>query len=256
MDIPPTITKCVVFIGYKPQNASEQLAGTGFMLFRQLEHLTNVYVATAGHVIDAIRGKGLDSLFLRLNTKSSGPEWVSTSLKDWQTHPDGKSVDVAIIELTWNEHWDHDPYPIAEEAQATHEIIHEYEIGLGNEVLIAGLFHPHHGKQNNIPIVRVGTIAAMPTETVATELGPIDAYLIDTRSIRGLSGSPVFVALGTTRTVSGLPMMKFQKFFLLGLVHGQYKLPTESLNLGIEIVVPVEKIAEVIDHSAAENKKH
>ena len=249
MDIPPTITKCVVFIGYKPLNASENLAGTGFMLFLRSEHATAVYVATARHVIDGIRDKGADTIFLRLNRKANGPIWLPTPLKDWRTHPEGKSVDVAITNFVWDEQWDHEPYPIAKAAQATSEIIREYQIGLGNEVLIAGLFHPHYGKQNNIPIVRVGTIAAMPTETVATELGPIDAYLIDTRSIRGLSGSPVFVALGTTRTVSGLPMTTFQRFFLLGLVHGQYKLPTESLNLGIEIVVPVEKISQIIEQA-------
>jgi hypothetical protein len=246
MDIPLTITKCVVFIGHKPHNASEKLSGTGFMLFQRSEHSTVVYIATARHVVDGIKDKGLDSIFIRLNTKSDGPIWLETKLKDWRTHPDGKSVDVAIIEFTWDDRWDHEPYPIAEEAQATQEIIREYEIGLGNEVLVAGLFHPHHGKQNNIPIVRVGTIAAMPTETVATALGPIDAYLIDTRSIRGLSGSPVFVALGTTRTVSGLPNRRFQRFFLLGLVHGHFASATESVNLGIEIVVPVEKIAQVI----------
>src|SRR5258707_7203642 len=249
MDIPPTITKCVVFIGYKPHNSSEKLAGTGFMLFQRLE-APRVYVATARHVIDGIGNRGLDSVYLRLDRKSNGPAWVKTALHDWRTHQDGKIVDVSILDFAWDEPWDHEPYPIAKDAQATNEIIQEYQIGVGNEVLVAGLFHPHHGKQNNIPIVRVGTIAAMTTETVATELGPIVAYLIDTRSIRGLSGSRVFVALGTTRTVSGLPMTTFQRFFLLGLVHGHYKLSTEPLNLGIEIVVPVGKIAQVIEQPA------
>ena len=86
----------------------------------------------------------------------------------------------------------------------------------------------------------------MPDEPVATAVGPMNAYLIDTRSIRGLSGAPVFVVLGTTRTVSGLPNRQFQRFFLLGLVHGHFHLAEEELNLGIQIVVPVERVVDVV----------
>lgn len=245
MDIPQIILKCVVFIGYKLADGTSKLAGTGFMLSTLLKESPNLSVATARHVIDGIRDKGLDTVALRLNT-TEGPIWVETPLKDWRFHPEGKTVDVAVVELPWNDQWDHVSFPIVEEYRATQEAIREYEIGIGNEVFIAGLFHPHHGTENNIPIVRVGSIAAMPTEPVDTELGRMDAYLIDTRSIRGLSGSPVFVVLGTTRTVSGLPNRQFQRFFLLGLVHGHFKLSTEA-NLGIEIVVPVGKIAEVVE---------
>jgi hypothetical protein len=246
MDIPQVIMKCVVFIGYTLTDGTHKLAGTGFVLSGYLKASPNISIATARHVIDGIRDKGLDTVALRLNTKSEGPIWVETLLKDWRFHPEGKSVDVAVVELPWNDKWDHVSFPIVEEYRATQEAIREYEIGIGNEVFIAGLFHPHHGTENNIPIVRVGSIAAMPTEPVDTELGRMAAYLIDTRSIRGLSGSPVFVVLGTTRTVSGLPNRQFQRFFLLGLVHGHFKLSTE-VNLGIEIVVPVEKIVEVCE---------
>ena len=245
MDIPQIIMKCVVFIGYKLADGTNKLAGTGFMLSGFLSASPNVSVATARHVIDGIRDKGMDTVTLRVNTKSEGPIWVETPLNDWRFHPDGKSVDVAVLEIPFNTQWDHVSFPIVEQYRATQEAIREYEIGVGNEVFIAGLFHPHHGTENNIPIVRVGSIAAMPIEPVDTELGRMDAYLIDTRSIRGLSGSPVFVVLGTTRTVSGLPNRQFQRFFLLGLVHGHFKLSTEA-NLGIEIVVPVGKIAEVV----------
>jgi hypothetical protein len=74
----------------------------------------------------------------------------------------------------------------------------------------------------------------------------MDAYLIDTRAIRGLSGSPVFLAFGTTRSIGGILLNQFQKVYLLGLVHGQYIAKGEDLNLGIEIVVPVERIVEAI----------
>jgi hypothetical protein len=246
MDIPEVITKSVIFIGYKLADGAYRLAGTGIMLSRFPNYTPNVYVATARHVIDGIRDKGMDTVALRLNTKSGGPVWLDPPVNEWRLHPEGKSVDIAVFEIPWDTRWDHVSFPIAEEYQATQEAIREYEIGVGNEVFIAGLFHPHHGANNNIPVIRVGSIAAMPTEPVGTALGPMNSYLIDTRSIRGLSGAPVFVVLGTTRTVSGLPNREFQRFFLLGIVHGHFRLPDEELNLGIQIVVPVGKVAEVI----------
>jgi hypothetical protein len=49
-----------------------------------------------------------------------------------------------------------------------------------------GLFSEHQGAERNIPIVRVGNIAAMPEEPVlTTSWGAIDAYLIEARSIGG-----------------------------------------------------------------------
>jgi hypothetical protein len=56
-----------------------------------------------------------------------------------------------------------------------------------------GLFKSHYGEQRNIPIIRIGNIAALPEEPVQTHYcGPTDAYLVEVRSIAGLSGSPVF----------------------------------------------------------------
>jgi hypothetical protein len=73
----------------------------------------------------------------------------------------------------------------------------------------------------------------------------INAYLIEARSIGGLSGSPVFVH----RLEDGTP-----KFALLGLMEGHYGTKTaqsgdtaseESVNVGIGIVVPADDIEEI-----------
>ena len=253
MDIPQEVMKSVIFVGYKPQAGKETVSGTAFLLIRKGEHLQFVYLATARHVIDRIRDLGLDSIYIRVNRKSGDAVWKRTALKDWHNHPDGKQADVAVASFTLSDDLQHLPYPL--DGMITQEAITDYQIGTGNDVFIAGLFHPHHGKKNNIPIVRVGTIAAMPTEKVDTTLGPMDAYLIDTRSIRGLSGSPVFLAFGTTRSVGGIVLNHFQKVYLLGLVHGQYIAKGEGLNPGIEIVVPVERIVEAIKQPAIADKE-
>lgn len=114
--------------------------------------------------------------------------------------------------------------------------------------------------------MRIGNLAALAEEKVfAGEFGLVDAYLIEVRSIGGLSGSPVFLNLGVVRHVdnqvkysTGGPMV-----FLLGLIHGHYDMPsssvdiaqtdaseqltTERVNTGMAIVVPMNKIFEVVN---------
>jgi hypothetical protein len=50
----------------------------------------------------------------------------------------------------------------------------------------------HTGDLKNVPIVRVGNLASYPSEQIQTRaFGRMEAYLIEARSIGGLSGSPV-----------------------------------------------------------------
>jgi hypothetical protein len=100
----------------------------------------------------------------------------------------------------------------------------------------------------------------IPDEPISTDSssGDMDAYLIELRSIGGLSGSPVFV-----RQMIGMEFgpLLIGTFFLLGLVHGHWNLPSgemdeeidrqdsanRSINMGIGIVVPAKKILEVLN---------
>jgi len=137
-------------------------------------------------------------------------------------------------------------------------------IGLGAQIAIVGLFRSHYGKNRNVPIVRVGNISALPGEPVFTRYtGYISAYLVEARSISGLSGSPVFVlqneAVMLANTLkSSAPQ---QHAALLGLMHGHFDVPNlnedvvadeetpeRSVHTGIGVVVPVHKILETARH--------
>ena len=87
-------------------------------------------------------------------------------------------------------------------------------------------------------------------EKVPTKYGDVDAYLIEARSIGGLSGSPVFLRDTSTG-----------KIYLFGLAHGHWDIPPankndiqidydskSSVNMGIAIVIPATKILEVLYH--------
>lgn len=218
------------------------------------------YVVTARHVIEAIRDRGLDRVLLRVNTKASA-QWGDTALSSWLFHPSDPSVDVAARRVEWQQDvFDHLAFNVA--SSATHEVIRANDIGVGTEVFLTGLFRHHYGRTRNIPLVRVGNIAAIPEEQVMTSRGAIDAYLIECRSLGGLSGSPVFAHADPVRR-SGETQVALTTgtSYLLGLVHGHFDAPAiadkvedddaqssaERINVGIAIVVPVEKILETID---------
>jgi hypothetical protein len=138
-------------------------------------------------------------------------------------------------------------------------------LGIGDEVVIPGLFHSHLGTQRNVPIVRTGNIAAMRDEPVPTSYGSMDAYLVEMRSIGGISGSPVLMHMEMRPAVLlpesdvAIAVEKSKKVhYLFGLVHGHYTITTQDewvyktnslvgdINAGTAVVVPASKIMETI----------
>jgi hypothetical protein len=260
MAIPDEVRKCVCFVGYRIASGEICLAGTAFWLSRLLDGTDRrfIYLVTARHVIDHIKGLGLDSVLLRLNSKSGSAFWVECKMADWHFHPDA-SIDVALLRVAIPSGADH--LSIGLEMAATNEVMAREKIGIGDEVFVTGLFTHHYGDTNNIPIVRVGNIAAMTGAKVKSKNGPIDAYLIESRSIGGLSGSPVFVNLGLVRhgafSSTGNPI-----FYWMGLIHGHFDVDESRVdsngdivddgvkesrvNTGIAVVIPFEKVMETI----------
>jgi hypothetical protein len=270
MAFPDEVCKCVVFVGYRKADGVPRLAGTAFCVGREIEGTGSSfqYLVTARHVIDYIRNLGLDQVWLRLNRRSGSAVWASVPINQWLTHPEGPSVDVAVLHTSLGPETDHLMIPF--KMVVTEKLIEQEKIGIGDEVFMTGLFSRHYGQQNNIPVVRVGNIAAMPKEKIETSLGSMDAYLIESRSIGGLSGSPVFVNLGLVRhgqlSSTGLPI-----FYLMGIVHGHFDvtenkigdlnpvaddgLSSTSVNMGIAIVVPINKMLEVLNQPSVKEKE-
>jgi len=267
MDIPQEVLKSVVFVGYEDLAGNPYFGGSAVLISRaRIAGKLFTYLVTAKHVIDEIKDKGIDCVMLRMNLKSGNAKWFPTRLKDW-VMPSDKSLDVAVLPYNPTDQIDHFPFPIFRTLDpGTKE---RFNVGVGNDVFITGLFHPHAGKQNNIPIVRIGNIAAMPTEQIAVKkFGLIDAYLIEARSIGGLSGSPVFLSLGASRSVGGFFIGEHAQIILLGIVHGHFDaeegttktdaadtLTEHKINMGIAIVVPIEKVLDTILQSEIASKE-
>ena len=119
-----------------------------------------------------------------------------------------------------------------------------------------------------LPIIRVGNIAAFPDEPIQLRTGAERVVLVETRSIAGLSGSPVFVHFGDHRRSRDGKLWEMPDIpagyiagqnWLLGIMHGVYTsegndpdgigdATGEPLNTGIGVVIPVERIHEILDH--------
>jgi hypothetical protein len=259
MRVPDKVLKCVGFIAHETPGRITYGA-TGFIVSMKDDGLEYefYYFVTAKHVAEKIEHGpfivGVNDLQGKATTLRGGD-------LQWWYHPtEADHVDVAVT--PFNAPPDKiDIKAVRNIMFATKQEIAKYFVGVGDEVSIVGLFTRFHGAASYSPIVRIGNIAMMPADPLPTEnFGPMEAYLVESRSIGGLSGSPVFVRHtvfnrskdehGDLLTMFGVGSMHF-----LGLMHGHWELPldfvntekAEAVNLGVSIVVPAYKILEVLN---------
>ncbi len=179
----------VVFIGNET-NGQFVPVGTGFLINVMIgENYRVIFVVTAAHVISKISG---NTVYVRLNRKSG--DAASVPIKEdkiigWAEN------DVAIIPIALgSDVYEFRSLNIDEDQIAKAKEIFE-GISYGDEVYAIGLYTSHYGLTRNIPVVRTGHVALLPGgEPVKGPGGNyVEAYLIELRTIAGLSGSPVYL---------------------------------------------------------------
>jgi hypothetical protein len=257
MRLSEDMLKCVGFISHSQLDAPNYI-GTVFLV------QTNdgmLHLVTAKHVAEVFDP---GPFVIAMNSIDGTPRYLygGDNIR-WYYHPtESRSVDVAVCPFGVPNIKLFDARAINEKSFASDSRIYDYGIGLGDEIFVVGLFTRYFGSSKIIPIVRTGNIAMMPTDKVPVKhFGEIDAYLAESRSIGGLSGSPVFVRAtihlptetteGEPAVISGLGSTHF-----LGLMHGHWELPldisnveqAEAVNMGISIIIPAKKILEVLYH--------
>ncbi len=274
MRIPDEALKCVVFIGRYSSIGEMSFYGTAFLVGHVLSNWKSplVCVVTARHIIQQIQsGPNFDGkVLLRVNFKDGTSETLETDVNEWKYHPnEDEMVDVAVLPLIELPE-DADVVYIHPNIFLNEEKRSILPLTIGEEVFFTGLFANHKGKVRNIPIARFGNLASLQEERVLTKMGLIDAYLVDAHSIGGLSGAPVFVNYGIVRVEGGRLLQSQEacgKIFLLGLMHGHFmaditipglsdrdRKKLELVNFGISIVIPGEKILEVMEQPIIKEK--
>jgi hypothetical protein len=217
-----------------------------------------------------VDGQLADEVQVLLNTTDGKHEAVSMPVSQWRQHP---SADVAI--LPWapeRGRFQYRVYPIA--SAATEAVVAAKKIGAGDDVFITGLLVNHPGRPRNLPVMRMGSIAAIPQDPVTMTLGRLASSprltdlvtLVEVRSIGGLSGCPVFVHLPIWRDMAkgdlivgtGGEAGSGGEEWLLGVMHGFFSVMdddpdgvhVEVRNTGIAIVTRVDRVLDLINAPA------
>ena len=141
-------------------------------------------------------------------------------------------------------------------------------VGIGDMVYTVGLFKLMSGRNRNLPIVHTGNIAMLPGD----ERVPIhdwekpkgrrwvEAYLVESQSLDGLSGSPVFArpTMELHFSDAKVAIAPHQKLLLLGIWQAAWDAkPDEVLAsgvgrnvkvpVGLGVVVPAPKLLELLE---------
>ena len=199
MRVDDELRKSVVFIGQIGPNGFIPV-GTGFVVSADTMGMRFDHVVTARHNLEMIQG---ETVYIRVNKIGGGADTVQTKRSEWRFIKDrkgGRYIDVAVLPTRGvaidGSKLDVRPIPdpliLPSEDEAS-----RMDLMAGAPVVTIGLFTSHYGEAHNIPIVRQGNIATMrdPANMVSTTRGYMDAYLVELRSLGGLSGSPVFLLI-------------------------------------------------------------
>jgi len=225
MRIPDNWKNSVCFLCTKQDTGAYHYGATAFFISVPGEQDPNfefIYLVTAKHCIESAR-QTVSRLSLRLNR---GEKAVFVEERDCikDTWIFSDTADVAIARFSGGTGFSIDW--IEYDGFLTESILQQYDIGIGDELYIPGLFTRRVGQARNIPILRSGMIAAMPEEPLIDENTnePYQAYLAEVRSIGGLSGSPVFVSTHTETQIrfKNHRFNQIYKYYLLGLVRGHW----------------------------------
>lgn len=290
MDIPDEIRKCVGFVQIEKFESDmktkyKETIGTAFFVEKKIgDSLSRAYVITARHVIDGAKKKGCEKIFIRgwknereieiRGKKYTVPFCFGSDIKAW-SFSDDKSVDAAFLPIA---RAITSPKTIQTEIFATQEDIDTGYVQLGNDIIITGLFSYHQGDEELEPIIRVGNVAMLPRDKVRSrKFGEMDAYIIEARSIGGLSGSPVFLCqyrlwqddstqpdadkLKHDERTKNMIVKWGYRFKFLGLIHGHWDefisedeltldIKNDRVNVGAAIVVPAKHILSMINSNA------
>ena len=198
-----TFLDSVVYLYASKSDADNgvKTGGSGFLcgIYDPSSRAVQLYVVTNRHVIEAgfsvVRLTGREktpaSSFSRGESK---PVVMVVPKTDWAFPAEGD--DLAV--------WPYKPIIASVDEEFAYVALPHYgvterdllssdRLGPGDDCFMVGRFINHDGTQKNLPSVRFGNIAMLPLEKVKVRGVLVDAFLVETRSQAGFSGSPVFV---------------------------------------------------------------
>jgi hypothetical protein len=306
MRVRDAVKQSAVFVGYydDPNDPNtEHLVGTGTLIGINEGGIDFPYLVTADHLVRTMPGKppGLaerNSAFARIfepdghsvevplfrdPVPPKDPE-IPTPPSMWVRHPTDSGVDAAAALIIPFRPWANRDLKVMSyipiDIFVSDTSFGSEKLGIGDEVFICGVFGYPRSRALMSPILRIGNLAAIPSERIPIEkpFGSTECYLIESRSIGGLSGSPVFIRetlsvrgdddedTGEKLTWRDNGVYATGNFYFLGIVHGHWDIGLDDLNnvdivgarenqlgrnapgvnMGIAIVTPAQKIRDIL----------
>lgn len=259
------VVKGVCFVGVEPRPREFTPTGTAFLAgYLDQAHWFH-HLITARHVIEQIAG---DLVHLRLNLSDGSSATMPVPKSQWVFHPNvpqGQYVDIAVLPFNKPANVELMFLALNDGSALTQQNIDFANIGIGTETFTVGLFVNHYGEERNIPLARFGAISMMPQEPMWTEYGYMKGYLVESHSLGGSSGSPVFATPGLWRLDQSGNFRApndVKEAYFMGAVSGHWAVEnpqdivsddpehreTARINTGMCIVTPLEKILETVNH--------
>jgi hypothetical protein len=193
--------------------------GTAVIGLVEFQELGNTVLVTAQHVLEQIPGENVSVRLTRNDGKSEVrkiPKAHAITFKD-------RAIDLAVLPDGLDPSiYDIRPFSLdrTKWLAAFKAFGHPCQ---GDEICVVGLYTSHYGHARNMPVVRIGHLAALPEEKVMTDRGYVHAYLIECHSIAGLSGSPVYLTVPQMRMHNGeLQYAKEGYYIPLGILLGHH----------------------------------
>lgn len=264
MRIDDQVRKCVAFLSIREENYEPGVSrfipvGTAFFVGVGVGRDRVIkYIITARHVIENSRPRG--PLYLRCVNNDGATKIFELPQEFWWSHP---TADVAAARIAFPlEDYGISFLPL--DYLASREYMQQNDIGIGDHLVISGLFAQYIGSTRDEPLLRFGRIALIPSEKIRVPAQggspemQMDAILAEAAAWGGQSGSPAFVYCSIDRQLFAGNRLQLQlpRPALLGLIHGHYTISQPisgeeeyrvPLNAGIAILVPAEKIIELLN---------
>jgi S1-C subfamily serine protease len=261
--IPPFMLDCVTAIGFLDAAGNQVFNSTGFLYGHPLipnaagQMTYSVWLITNRHVFD-----GEPVAFLRFNPIATAPAKVfPLVLKDqngvllWDRHPD-PDVDLAAMSINYD-YLTQEGIRCAFFSGDQHVLRHpraiEVGVGEGDGIFLLGFPLGAIGKERNYVVVRDGVIARIRDSLVGAE----KTFLIDAGVFPGSSGGPVItrpevVAIQGTRANSNAELIGIVSAYvpyqdIAVSVQTQRPRVIFEENSGLGIVIPADRISDVID---------
>ena len=196
------------------------------------------------------------------------PHLVPTDVSDWHYN---NVDDLAVCQLDDQDLLKHAVryFMSLPDGVLTPQLMIEHNIGIGSDVMNVGRFFMYDGKQGNAPLARFASIAQVGVqvnypkdrpEDKEPPLPPQESFIIDGRSIMGLSGSPIYYVVLTPDETKTL--------FLLGIVWGHSYVPEElyrtnglktgtqiHMNTGLLHALPAWKLLKLLNAEELKMKR-